>query len=247
MQIVAMDADTLTAGGTAPLTFVAKECLATTKTMNSSNSNANGWAATTVMKPYLTNTIMPLIDPSLRMRIQAVDKTYYDYTTTSTLTSSDKLWIPSAREIFGEADGYEDSGVMYTGIYSNANKRKKHSTTSTSNNYWWLRSANSGYANLFRSVSGDGGVSNSSAYYASGVCLGFCLGAATPNVTEITDTWDQIINAIDTNTYKKYDIGQYKPLDLGSASSFRCVSSGGGVGNNSAGLAYGVCVGFCTD
>jgi len=34
---------------------------------------------------------------------------------------------------------------------------------------------------------------------------------------EITDTWDQILAAIDDGTYKtKYKIGNYKPLDLGS-------------------------------
>ena len=37
------------------------------------------------------------------------------------------------------------------------------------------------------------------------------------DVSEITDTWDQIIASIDAGTYStKYKLGQYKPLDLGS-------------------------------
>ena len=36
------------------------------------------------------------------------------------------------------------------------------------------------------------------------------------DVSEITDTWDQIIASIDAGTYStKYKLGQYKPLDLG--------------------------------
>lgn len=37
------------------------------------------------------------------------------------------------------------------------------------------------------------------------------------DVSEITDTWDQIIASIDAGTYAtKYKLGQYKPLDLGT-------------------------------
>lgn len=218
MQIVAFDADTLTAGGTAPITFVAMELLNTDRKMNSSNINANGWAQSLMRTTIIPNNIYGLIDPVVRIRIQSVEKTYYDYTTTSTLTSSDKIWIPSAREIFGVVDRqtWEDSGVIYLDIYKDANSRKKHQANTTSNTSYWLRSAHSGDSYSFRSVGSNGDVSSYIAGGARGVCLGFCLGASTPNVTEISDSWDTIITNIDNGTYKKYDIGQYKPLDLGT-------------------------------
>jgi hypothetical protein len=44
MQIVAMDEDVLTAGGTAPLTFIGMELLNTNHCMNATGTNADGWA-----------------------------------------------------------------------------------------------------------------------------------------------------------------------------------------------------------
>ena len=216
MQIVAFDADTLTAGGTAPITFVAMELLNTSRSMNSSNTNANSWAQSSIRTTSIPTTIYTKIDPSVRIRIQSVEKTYYNYTTKSTLTSSDKVWIPSVREMFGEADGYENSGVIYSDIFKDDNSRKKHQANTTSYIFYWLRSAHSGSSRVFRVVSSGGGVGDNSASDANGVCIGFCLGAVTPNVTEISDSWDTIIANIDNRTYKKYDIGQYKPLDLGT-------------------------------
>lgn len=216
MQIVAMDEDVLTAGGTAPLTFIGMELLNTSRRMNATDTNKNGWAEAQIRKTYLPNTILPLINSAVRMRIQEVNKTYYDKTTGFTLISSDKLWIPSAREFF-VGTNYEDSGVIYSNIYKNNDSRKKHKANSTSNTYYWSRSALSSSDTNFRNMSIDGYVSGSSASDARGVCVGFCLGSSSEiNDTEITDSWDTIIQNIDNKTYQKYDIGQYKPLDLGT-------------------------------
>lgn len=214
MQIVAMDEDVLTAGGTAPLTFIGMELLKTDRRMNATGTNANGWAETQMRKTYLPNTILPLINSAVRMRIQEVNKTYYDFTTDSTLISSDKLWIPSMREIYSNE---EDSGVKYSSIYKDSNSRKKHKVNSTSNTFYWLRSAYSSSDSRFWYVINTGGGDSLRAAAASGVCLGFCLGSSSEiNDTEITDSWDTIIQNIDNKTYQKYDIGQYKPLDLGT-------------------------------
>ena len=46
-----------------------------------------------------------------------------------------------------------------------------------------------------------------------GICLGFCLRGPL----EITDTWEEIFAAEADGTYKeKYQVSDYKPLDLGS-------------------------------
>lgn len=171
MQIVAMDADELASGGTAPLTFLAKELLLQTSKMNTTKTNANGYPATNVMKPLLDNTIYPLLPNNIKERIQRVNKTYYDYTTTSTLTSVEKLWIPSAREMFG-GTSYESSGPDYTALFTDATSRIKKRSGSAQ--YYWLRSALSSGAFDFCSVGSSGGVSGGYASFAYGVCLGFC-------------------------------------------------------------------------
>ena len=203
MQIVAIDNEE------APLTFVAKELLVTKKPMNSSGSNANGYPACE-MKTYLNDTILPLIPEVVRQHIKPVSKTSYDKTTGGDLTSTEKLWIPSAREIFG-GTSYEQSGPVYNLIYKDATSRKKAVFGSSSFTGWWLRSAySSGDANS-RRVSGNGDVGNDAASYSGGVCLGFSLSAES-----ISDPWAEIASAVGDGTYStKYAVGDTKCVDLG--------------------------------
>lgn len=50
-------------------------------------------------------------------------------------------------------------------------------------------------------------------YNSYGVLLGFCL--ASPHL--ITDSWEDILASEQDGTYAtKYNIGDFKPLDLGS-------------------------------
>lgn len=206
MQIVAIDSDELASGGNAPLTFLAKELLLQTSKMNSTGTNANGYPATDVMKPLLDNTIYPLIPSNIKERIQRVNKTYYDYTTKSTLTSVEKIWIPSAREMF-DGTSYESSGVMYTTIFKNNTTRIKN-INGTATRYW-LRSASSGSANNFRYMGSDGYVSNYGASVAGGVCLGFCLGLESET---ITDDWSTIFS--NPNYATDYAIGDTKSITI---------------------------------
>lgn len=206
MQIVAIDGDELASGGYAPLTFLAKELLLQTSKMNSTNTNANGYPATGVMKPLLDNTIYPLLPNNIKERVQRVNKTSYNYTTTSTLTSIEKLWIPSAREIFG-GTSYESSGVMYTTIFKNNTTRIK--TRNGSATYWWLRSALSGSADTFRRVSSYGNVSDYDASGAGGVCVGFCLGLEPET---ISDSWETIL--ANENYATDYNIGDTKSITI---------------------------------
>lgn len=202
MQIVAID------GEEGPLTFVAKELLATFKQMNSSKTNANGYPATDVMKPYLVNTIMPLLPEIVRKHLKAVPKKSYDRTTGSDLTSNEKLCIPSYREIFG-GTSMEKSGPIYSIVYKNSASRIKNRNGSA--NEWWLRSANSSYDAPFRCVDSSGDEYNAIANYNRGVCLNFTLSPET-----ISDSWEEIIAAIANNTYKtKYAVGDSKAVDLG--------------------------------
>jgi len=173
MQIVAIDGDELASGGTAPLTFVAKECLLTKKAMNSSNTATDGYPATNVMKPFIDNTIYPLIPSNIKVRIQEVNKTYYSTVTSSTKIDVEKLWIPSTREIFGY-NYVESTGVIYSDIFKDNTSRIK--TVNGTASYWWLRSQNSNTVN-FSCVNPDGTIySTAGMQNERGVVIGFCLG-----------------------------------------------------------------------
>lgn len=170
MQIVAFDTDDKTAGGKAKISWLMKDLTNEKHRMNATATNENGWPATE-MRSWLRETILPTIDSTIRSHIVDVDKTYYDYTTKSTLTSSDNVWLASAKEMFG-GTSYESSGPDYTTLFKdNTSRIKKHSGAAS---YYSTRTANSNYADSFRSVSGSGNASNSNANTANWVCLGFC-------------------------------------------------------------------------
>lgn len=163
MQIVAFDEDT------SKISWVCKNIL-DTHNMNPTGDTTGGWASSN-MRAWLRETIYPMIDSTIRNRIVAVTKNYYDAKTSSRLTISDTVWIPSEYEIFGTTS-YENSGTLYTGVFTDATSRIKKYGLNGSANYWWLRSAYS--ANNFRCVGNVGGALSNNANYANGVVLGFC-------------------------------------------------------------------------
>ena len=177
MQIVAFDTDELAdgSGNTAAITWVAKQLLVTSKKMNSTGTNAGGYPATNVMRSYLqeNGTIWNKLPATLKTLIKAVTRTSYDKTTGADVTSAEKLWIPSEREIFG-GSSYEQSGPVYSTIYKDSTSRKKTVFGSSSFTSWWLRSAYSRNDTNFRYVGSRGDVSYDSASSSRGVCLSFC-------------------------------------------------------------------------
>lgn len=215
MQIVAMDADELASGGTAPLTFLAMELLLQTSKMNSTKINTDGYIATNVMKPLLDNTIYPLLPSNIKERVQRVNKTYYDKTTDSTLTGVEKLWIPSAREVTGQSTKtesgrtwyYEDSGVEYTTVFKDNASRIK--TLNGSSDKWWLRTAESRANTTFILVSPFGATINRTATETFGVCIGFCLGLES---STIEDDWSTIL--ANENPSATYSIGDTKSITI---------------------------------
>ena len=163
MQIAAFDEDT------SKISWVCKSIL-DTHYMNPTGDTTGGWASCD-MRSWLRNTIYPMIDSTIRNRIVAVTKDYYDAKTSSRLTISDTVWIPSEYEIFGTTS-YENSGTLYTGVFTDATSRIKKYGLNGSASYWWLRSAYGGTG--FRYVSYSGSASDNGAGNANGVVLGFC-------------------------------------------------------------------------
>jgi hypothetical protein len=174
MEIVAFDADEKTDGSKAAITWLSKELIAR-HGMNPSG-NVNGWAAS-VMRTWLQSDIYNALPSEVRGAIVTVSKTYYDFTTKSTLTCEDNVWIPSVGEIFGnnsDSSGCENSGVEYTTYFADDTSRiKHHSGTATT---WWLRSTVNYNSTFFRMVLENGriNITNVIPETGNGVALGFC-------------------------------------------------------------------------
>lgn len=180
MELVAFDADELADGsGKAHMTWIAKDLLDTIHVMNKEGTNEGGWPASD-MRAWLQDSILPLFPDTVRPNIKEVKKYSYSYSDGGTISSSDKIWIPSRREVFGAGDSNEDAGPEYLTVFSDAASRIKRRAGEPY--WWWLRSTFGNYGNAFRAVNFDGCEWDSdgagSCDYAGdedGVAVGFCL------------------------------------------------------------------------
>ena len=176
MQIVAMNADIDANDNTIPLTFLAKNLLATPKKVSEVKTV---WPETTIMYPYLNETIYSMIPNNIQSRIITAKKTYYSYyDNRQTFISLDKIWIPSIREMFfGEVSTtIENTGPNYKLIYKDNASRIKNNLS------YWLRSRQNidnfytvgeNGRNMFFAMRGD---NNSYGNGGRWILMGFCLG-----------------------------------------------------------------------
>ena len=216
MQIVAMDADELASGGTAPLTFLGMELLNTGHAMNTTSSNVGGWNSS-AMRSYLLNTIQPLVPSTIAARLQTVKK-YSSVSNNGQLIvdgqiTYDKLWIPGVREVFINNDSkyHETQGPAYAPVFTDSTRLIKKRLESDSSTYWGLRSC-SVISPYFEGINNSGNLYNlNPTANNTGVCLGFCLGLEQET---ITDSWDTIL--ANTNYATDYAIGDTKYIDLGT-------------------------------
>lgn len=171
MQIAAIDGDELADGtGYAKITWLCKGFQGS-HNMNPTNVTTGGWVDSN-MRSYLRDVVYPGIDSTVRNSIKEVKKTYYDYGTSSTLSSTDTIWIPSYREV-GFGTNKENTGIIYSGLFSdNASRIKKPSITNAGAANWWLRSAYNGTA--FYVVISNGTSGHNTAGSSNGVVFGFC-------------------------------------------------------------------------
>lgn len=173
MQIIAFDRDILSSNetSTTKITWLVKG-LPFWFPMNFDTITTGGWKDCECRK-FLNDTIYEQFPENVRNRILSVNKTY---TTASQFSSttiiSDKLWIPSAREIFG-GSSFENSGIDYTDFFTDDSSKIKHSGLLTNlASSWWLRS--DGGSTNFRYVNSVGGTSYTVPSSIYGIAIGFC-------------------------------------------------------------------------
>ena len=155
----------------------------TSRNMNSTNTNAGGWPATS-MRTYVNNDIYNALPSELK---NGIIDTYvvsgHGKNDPANFTSTDKLYLLSTKEVWGkegtsnvinydttdaytrQLDYYKAQGVT-TSNYSGAKK----------NGSWWLRAAHSNDSPSFYIVFTDGDWRNNSAIISSGVAPAFRIG-----------------------------------------------------------------------
>ena len=162
MQIVGINLDALPDGaGNAPLTFLAKEALATSHRMNPTRKGTTigtgaigGWV-NCEMRKYLKETIKPLIPEAVRNAMKEVVKTQVYATQTlktyKLQTSHEDIWIPSMFEMIGTSWGpVTETGANYihentypSGAFNMSGSEfyQKAKVGESDPSEWWSRSA----------------------------------------------------------------------------------------------------------
>lgn len=189
VRIIGFNHDTKSGGGKAGISLQTVDCLATRYPMNSTNTNAGGYAAS-VMKNSTLPTIKALLPQEWQDVIKLVDKKSANGGSSNyneTLTLSEDIFLLAGVEVFGSESSYgyaqdganEGSQYEYWQGKTSTDRIKKYDTDAdgvvdTASN-WWLRSSSYGYTSTFCSVYADGYAYSSNASISRGVAFGFCI------------------------------------------------------------------------
>ena len=175
MEIVAMDKDILTdTNGRAKITWMSKNL---NFVFMASDPTGKTWIDSDI-RSYLYDDVFPLIDTTVRNRIQNVRKytRVYASSSSSQLISSEKIWIPSQYEIgmpTSQYGSHESEGVTYSDYYnSNESRIKTRGQTGSALNYLLrTQSSSNNYYYVTNSGSADNSVSGTN---TTAICFGFC-------------------------------------------------------------------------
>ena len=173
IDIIGINHDTYTAGGTAPLTFQLHDCYADKEVMNSSKTNNGGWTRCDMRSTHLP-AILALMPTEIQNGIREVNKLTSEGNKSSTInTTADKLFLLSEVEIFGSTlYSATGEGTQYD-YYKAGNSKVKNVSGSVYN--WWERSPRAANTTSFCDVSSSGNTSYVPANRSNGLAFGFCF------------------------------------------------------------------------
>ena len=173
IDIIGINHDIYTAGGTAPLTFQLHDCYAKTQVMNSSNTNSGGWTSCAMRSTHLP-VILSLMPTEVQNGIREVNKLTSAGNKSSTInTTADKLFLLSEVEIFGSTNySAAGEGTQYDYYKAGNSKIKKRNGSAAG---WWDRSPYASNSQYFCRVSDTGAASYNRASLDYGVAFGFCF------------------------------------------------------------------------
>lgn len=162
--------------GKAGLTFGMTQLMASTRQMNSSNTNSGSFAGS-AMYSWLSGTIYPNLPAELKDAIKAVNKkTSAGGGSSSIRTDAMYLWLFAEIEVFGKTTySYAGEGTQYP-YFATASERIKRRSNGAGAAYYWLeRSPRRNNSNDFCGVDNSGSANHHYANISLGVCFGFCI------------------------------------------------------------------------
>lgn len=174
IDIIGKNHDDLADGtGKAPLTFQMHDCYATTYPMNDTATNVGGWESCK-MRTQTMPALKALLPAEVQAGIRAVNKlTSAGGQSSSIVTTSDELFLPTEVELFGSIDySFAGEGTQYA-YYKAGNSKVKNRSGNA--DYWWERSPYSNYPTNFCLVNSAGSASSGNASYSRGVAFAFCF------------------------------------------------------------------------
>jgi hypothetical protein len=162
--------------------------LAPTHVMNTTMTNIDGWALTS-MRSWLNGEYYSALSSDLQNAIIDHSSSYSStYNASNVSYCDDKVWLLSSKEVFGGGTATNaGSNTTYCenlaafnaetqlAYFANGASRVRYSS-GTSPCWWWLRSSNYSYSNSFTYVCSDGSSNYGGAYRSSYVFPAFCIG-----------------------------------------------------------------------
>lgn len=177
--IVDFDHDNITnADKKAGITIGLKNCFSNTSSINSTDTNEDGWDGC-LMRQWLDNTLYKMLPVDLQAVIKNVDKKTASGGNNGTIeTSSDKLFLFSEIEVFGTLySSYTGEGTHYS-YFDSIEKVKKRKGEEGDFIHWWCRSPYTNDIKSFACIQSDGshGIAEASVTFVDiGICFGFCI------------------------------------------------------------------------
>lgn len=170
IDIIGKNHDTYSTGGTAPLTFQMYNCYGTTYAMNSSNTNAGGWASCAMRTTHLP-AILALMPSEVQAGIREVNKlTSAGSQSTTINTTADKLFLLSDVEVSAYSItslAVRGEGTQYAYYQASGNKNKGIN--------WWLRSPHKSNSTAFCCKNTLGSTTYSTSNTEVAVSFAFCF------------------------------------------------------------------------
>lgn len=172
IDIIGKNHDTYAAGGKAPLTLQLHNCYADGKSMNSSNTNLDGWTGCAMRSTHLP-AILALMPAEVQNGIREVNKRTSEGSKSGTIiTTKDKLFLLSEIEILGNVTySFTGEGTQYD-YYKAGNSKIKSLNNNAS--IWWERSPYNDISE-FCYTDTDGTPYRGSASVSHGVSFAFCF------------------------------------------------------------------------
>ena len=174
IDIIGKNHDDLADGtGKALLTFQLHDCYATTYPMNDTNTNVGGWRDSQ-MRTQTMPALKALLPAEVQAGIRSVNKlTSAGNQSSSIVTTSDELFLPSEVEVFGSIKySFAGEGTQYE-YYQAGNSKVKNRNGSS--DYWWERSPSSKNSTHYCRLDSGGNPYTNYASNLRGVAFCFCF------------------------------------------------------------------------